>query len=211
MICEGIRVTENINNVLNQIVFEGNAEILEIVLKSHLEIISFQQESAKEFENLMDLAVELDRIEVLKVLNSSDIVISQSKSQIFYTNLAKKAMQLNNYDIFDYIAETRPLSSRSLVLSSILKLAVTTGHFHVIKRCAESNVTFMLLNLDQRFEALRLVALNDCEITTRAILKNNAAMESVRKRAAETDSPQNIAIKHEKWNVMTIYETLIPS
>lgn len=204
LISEGIKITENVETILNQIIAEGNVEILETIFKHHMS--SFM---LLDFDKFMVFAAELGQFEVFKFLNTWDFDRNHYKLNIFYSNLAKMAIERDHYHIFDYIIETRPISNRITFLSSLLKFAMSKRSFHVIKRCAENKVTFILLNPDQRIEALRLAAMNDCVITTNEILKINSVLESVKNRCDELDSPQSIAKRFGKKNVMKIYSSMM--
>lgn len=173
LISEGIRITENVEIILNQIITDGNSEILATIFKHHKTRFIFL-----DFEKLLMLSVESGQLEVLKFFDSLEVVQTHCKS--IYSKMAKMAIGKRFNDIFDYIIETRPVLGRIAFLSPFLKPAMSIGNFHVIKRCAENKVTFMVLSLDQRIEALRLAAVNDCAITTTEILKINSVVESVK-------------------------------
>ena len=213
LISEHVRIkTESkIIEILNKIVREGNEKILDLVLKSHLIIIAsfFLEEDSNGFEDLMNLAVDFGRLEILRVLNSSEIAINRNYSRGVYLNLAKKAMTKNRNDIFDYIVESRPSSSQTSFISTFLKTAIASKNFHVIKRCVEHSVPFIILTSEQRIEALRMAAMNGCETTTKYILKMSAVAQIIKDRAGDADSPLNIAKELGKRKIADIYESII--
>lgn len=213
LIFEHVRIKNEsqIIEVLNKMVIKGSAKTLDLVLRSHLIIIApfLLQEDSDVYGDLMNLAVDLGRLDVLRVLNSSEIAINRSYSRGVYLNLAKKAMSKNCNDIFDYIVESRPSNSQTSFISTFLKSAIESKHFHVIKRCVEHSVPFIILTSEQRIEALRMAAMNDCETTTKYILKISAVAQIIKDRAGDADSPLNIAKELGKRKIADIYESII--
>ena len=211
LIYQGVRITESIETVVVQVIEDNEAELLDLIIRQRFTNSTFFQDESKDllnFEELILYAINSDRLEIFKVFFSSDFVKEQIKTKSFYTAMAKAAMDLNKNNLFDYIIDSRPTKHKKAILSSLLKHAVSSENFHVIQKCAENNLMFIILDPEQRINCLRLAAMNDCVITTQAVLRINSLVDILRLQSEDINSPPNIARRHGKRKVNEFYSTI---
>lgn len=200
----GVRIkTEDLQTYLFEIIFNGDSELLELVLDTHMTAV----EACACYEELLLYTVDVGSLSVMEVLLAFSNLMQKCSTSTM-TSLAKNSLESGKRDILDSILGSLEAKTRKLVLRSLVKISTQLDRFFIVQLSVDEGVTFLGLEREILFEILMNAAQLGCIKTTVELLKSSSFLAYVKHQIQIHINPGNIARNYGHDFISEIYTKL---